>query len=130
MRFTFVVHPIETRLDGESCQHAISRSLRRIGCYINGSTLVVQRCGPVPFVFGPGFGDTQFDAGPLVHNRHGQRVQFLLAALLQRRERETGLVRQSFLFVLASNCLLYHYICHIDDIYFVKNAVAVCTQII
>lgn len=81
VRAALVVHPVESRLDRQPGEHAVL-AVVAIRCGdVDGPALVVQRVDAVVHVLVPGFGDTQPDARPLVHHGHGQRVEFLLAAL-------------------------------------------------
>lgn len=85
MRARLVVHPIEAGLDGETGEHAVFGSVAVGRGDVDAAALVVQRVGRVQALLVPALGDAQLDARPLVHDRDGQRVQLLLAALDGRK---------------------------------------------
>ena len=81
MRAGLVVDPIEAGLDGEAGEHAVFGPIAVGGGDVDAASLVVERVGRVQALLVPALGDAQLDARPLVHDRDGQRVELLLAAL-------------------------------------------------
>lgn len=77
----FVVDPVESSLDGQTCQHAVFGTVAIRCRNVDAPSFVVQRVGSVQAFLVPAFRHAQFHARPLVHHRNGQRVQLLFAAL-------------------------------------------------
>lgn len=104
MRSALVVDPVETRLDGETCQHAVLGTISVARGDVHGATLVVKGICRMKAFFVPAFRDPQPHARPLVHHGDRQRVQPLLAAL-----RTTQTVTQGSQFIIVTGCLKVQY---------------------
>lgn len=81
VRPALIVHPIESRLNRQSRQHAIFATIAIGRRDVDRSTFVVQRMLTVGNLLVPALGDAQLNAGPFVHHRNGEHVELFFAAL-------------------------------------------------
>ena len=79
-----VVHPVESRLHRQACQHAVFGAVPVRSGNVDSASLVMQGVHCVVAFLVPSLGDPQLDAGPLVHHRDSKRVQLFFAPLEQR----------------------------------------------